>query len=415
MTQTDSPAPAAGYPSSTEPTAEKSANGHATPDAAAENGEQTAPESAETEDPQMVLVPTSAGPALVPMGALAELFGKQPHNLYTGAPTAGTVGQPPLVPWSVAAPQFVPMGWIGDLAGGAAQIAGGIVGGKTGQAISQGGNLFSQIFPWGTGAPAAPQQGAVVVQTANGPQIVPMGWVGDLVGGAAQIAGGIVGGNTGQAISQGGSLFSRFSPWNAGAPATAPQQGAVVVQTANGPQIVPMGWIGDLVNGAAQIAGGVVGGKTGQAISQGGSLVGKFLPWNNGAPAAAPQQQGAVVVQTANGPQIVPMSALGDFFSGLGQAGGDWLSGQTFGILDQIVQMMGTPAPAVAPQQQGALVVQTANGPQIVPMGAIGGLLGGAGGGALGGWIGGQFGDENLGSQIGSAAGSILGTIFPFF
>jgi hypothetical protein len=234
--------------------------------------------------------------------------------------------------------QLAPAGWFGNLISGLAPVAGKAIGGTAGQAISTIGGL-GRYLPFDVDP--------VTAAYANG-QLAPAGWFGNLISGLAPVAGKAIGGTAGQAISTIGG-FGRYLPFDVD-PVTAAY--------ANG-QLAPAGWFGNLISGIAPVAGRMVGGTAGQAISTIGGL-GRYLPFD----------------------------------------------------VDPVAAAYGAP---VAAAYANPVAPVYANG-QLAPQGFFGGLLGGIAGGLGGRAIGGLFGGSGgaIGSTVGSTLGRIAGGLLPF-
>jgi hypothetical protein len=144
------------------------------------------------------MLPFSAGPQFVPQGAMGNLFGQIAPAL--GGVVGGAFGQPQLggmlgnvagqlgsmLPFS-AGPQLVPQGAIGNLFGQIAPVLGGVAGTALGQPMLGGmlGNVLGQL-------------GSSVLPFSAGPHFVPQGAIGNLFGQIAPQLGGTLGGMWGQ-------------------------------------------------------------------------------------------------------------------------------------------------------------------------------------------------------------------------
>ena len=342
---------------------------------------------------------------------------------------------------------YAPQGMWGNLISGAGNIVGGLVGGNAGRVIQDASGL-ARFLPFEAGPQMAPGQMAYAPQGAfgnfvrdvapvvgqhvggnwgrvistvgslgdllpfeAGPQMVPgqmayapQGMWGNLIAGAGNLAGNIVGGKTGRTISAVSGL-GRYLPFEAGpgqiayAPEEAfaqplggdPNAGAepMIAVTDGAGQVayVPQGIWGSLIAGAGQLAGGIVGGKTGRVIRDVSSL-GNLLPF-----AVGPQQMA-----------YAPQGMWGNLISGAGNIVGGLVGGNAGRVIQDasgLARFLPFEAgPQMAPVYQQAPMPQQAYAPQ--------GFLGGLGGSILGGAIGGAFGRRDLGSAIGGIAGSFL-------
>jgi hypothetical protein len=301
--------------------------------------------------------------------------------------TVGSLGD--LLPFH-AGPQMAPMGYapqgaFGNFVRDVAPVVGQHVGGNWGRVISTVGSL-GDLLPFQAGPQMAPGQVAYA----------PQGMWGNLIAGAGNLAGNIVGGKTGRTISAVSGL-GRYLPFEAGpgqiayAPEEAftqtlggdPNAGAepmIAVADASGQvAYVPQGIWGSLIAGAGQLAGGIVGGKTGRVIRD-VSSIGNLLPF-----AAGPQQMA-----------YAPQGMWGNLISGAGNIVGGLVGGNTGRVIQDASGLA-----RFLPFEAGPQMMQ----PQAyAPQGFFGGL----GGSVLGGVIGGALGNRNLGSTIGGIAGSFL-------
>ena len=306
--------------------------------------------------------------------------------------TVGSLGD--LLPFQ-AGPQmaYAPQGAFGNFVRDVAPVVGQHVGGNWGRVISTVGSL-GDLLPFEAGPQMVPGQMAYA----------PQGMWGNLIAGAGNLAGNIVGGKTGRTISAVSGL-GRYLPFEAGpgqiayAPEEAfaqplggdPNAGAepMIAVTDGAGQVayVPQGIWGSLIAGAGQLAGGIVGGKTGRVIRDVSSL-GNLLPF-----AVGPQQMA-----------YAPQGMWGNLISGAGNIVGGLVGGNAGRVIQDasgLARFLPFEAgPQMAPVYQQAPMPQQAYAPQ--------GFLGGLGGSILGGAIGGAFGRRDLGSAIGGIAGSFL-------
>ena len=157
-----------------------------------------------------------------------------------------------------AGPAYAPQGMWGNLIAGAGQLAGSLVGGDTGRTISQASQLGT-LLPF--------QAGPGVV--ASQPAYAPQGLWGNVISGVGQVAGNLIGGNTGRTVSQ-VSQLGQLLPFQAG-------PGVVASQPAYAPQGLLGGALGSVAGG---MIGGALGNRgLGSAI---GGIAGGFLPFQAG-------------------------------------------------------------------------------------------------------------------------------------
>ncbi len=175
-------------------------------------------------------------------------------------------------------PQMQPMGWVGDQVSHYAPVVGGIVGGAAGLASGNplvggiaGGAATVLARDYGGWLPFEAGPGGVPAAPAA---YAPQGFFGGLGG---RVVGGIVGnafGNRGAGQAIGGALGSLL-PFQAGPPTAAPAAYA------------PQGWWGNAIRDVGGAVGGVVGGRAGDIITDVTGL-GQYLPFQAGPQMAAP-------------------------------------------------------------------------------------------------------------------------------
>ena len=103
-------------------------------------------------------------------------------------------------------------------------------------------------------------------------------------------AGGLIGGQTGQTISDIGQTVGGFLPFSTVPSGTGPQ-GQPGQPGGEDLIAVPAGLWGSLISLVSKGAGGLIGGQTGQTISDIGQTVGGFLPFSTVPSGARPQGQ----------------------------------------------------------------------------------------------------------------------------
>ena len=175
----------------------------------------------------------------------------------------------------------VPAGLWGSLISIVSKGAGTLIGGQTGQTISDIGSTVGGFLPFSTVPSGAGPQGQAGKPGGGEDLIaVPAGLWGSLISIVSKGAGGLIGGQTGQTISDIGSTVGGFLPFSTVPSGAGPQGQARKPGGGEDLIAVPAGLWGSLISIVSKGAGGLIGGQTGQTISDIGSTVGGFLPFS---------------------------------------------------------------------------------------------------------------------------------------
>ena len=170
----------------------------------------------------------------------------------------------------------MPAGLWGSLISIVSKGAGGLIGGQAGQTISDIGQTVGGIVPFSV-VPGGAGQGG---QAGGGEDLiaVPAGLWGSLISIVSKGAGGLIGGQAGQTISDIGQTVGGIVPFSV-VPGGAGQGGQA--GGGGGDLIaVPAGLWGSLISIVSKGAGGLIGGQAGQTISDIGQTVGGIVPFS---------------------------------------------------------------------------------------------------------------------------------------
>ncbi|NQX28519.1 hypothetical protein HQQ81_14320 [Microbacteriaceae bacterium VKM Ac-2854] len=320
---------------------------------------------------------------------------------------------------------MVPAGLFGNLLSGIAETVGGAIGGSTGRKIGQAASPLLGLIPWSV-VPSAvePQSTAPGTSAAASEDVIvlPAGFFGDLLSAGADLLGQVSGGTV-EKVTSTASPFLKLLPWSTVPAGFTPQSAAPgTAATTEDMIMVPAGFFGNLLAGAAGLIGKAVGGSTGEAVGQAAAPLIKLFPWSAIPAGVSPQSAGPggeAAPAATEDLVVVPAGFFKSLVGGIAQK----LSGQggTVGTVAKVAGVVNSFLPwstvpsGVAPQSAGPGAAAATDDLVLVPAGFLSGLLGSIGGGFAGKAIGGLFGNAKLGQQIGSGAGGAIGSIFgPF-
>ena len=300
----------------------------------------------------------------------------------------------------------VPAGLWGSLISLVSKGAGGLIGGQTGQTISDIGQTVGGFLPFSTVPSGTGPQGQPGQPGGEDLIAVPAGLWGSLISLVSKGAGGLIGGQTGQTISDIGQTVGGFLPFSTVPSGTGPQ-GQPGQPGGEDLIAVPAGLWGSLISLVSKGAGGLIGGQTGQTISDIGQTVGGFLPFSTVPSGARPQGQPG---QPGGEDLIaVPAGLWGSLISLVSKGAGGLIGGQTGQTISDIGQTVGGFLPfSTVPSGTGPQGQPGQPGGEdliAVPAGLWGSLISLVSKGA-GGLIGGQTGQTI--SDIGQTVGGFL-------
>lgn len=366
----------------------------------------------------------------------------------SGAQASATNGGGPSAPGKIrrredGALTLVPAGFVGDILGSLSGTIGEITGGWFGNAalgkqIGDTASPFVKLLPFQVGAPSvAPQStGPGGSPEQQGPQetliVVPNAFLGGILGGiGGNLLGGTVGkwlgdeetgGDVGSAV---GGFLGGLLPFQVVPPALMPQStgpdGPVAPTGDEAMIVVPAGFFGNLLSGAAQTFSSIKPGVFGDVAGAASPFL-KLLPFQAVPSEYAPQSAGPGGTQQEIAMTVLPAGFFGSLLSGMAESVGGAVGG-LFGSsgtgaeigksVAPILNMMPFHAvpPGLVPQSTGP-----AGAPQeqmlFVPAGLFGSLLSGWGG-TLNSLVSDWTGSSTAGDVAEGLAG-ILGDISPF-
>jgi hypothetical protein len=320
---------------------------------------------------------------------------------------------------------MVPAGLFGNLLSGIAETVGGAIGGSTGRTIGKAASPLLGLIPWSV-VPSAVEPQSVAPGAAAAPSedviVLPAGFFGDLLSAGADLLGQATGGTVGEVAGTASGLL-KLLPWSTVPAGFTPQNAAPgTAATSEDMIMVPAGFFGNLLSGAAGLIGKAVGGSTGEAVGQAAAPLIKLFPWSAIPAGVSPMSAGpggASVPAADEDLIVVPAGFFSSLVGGIAQK----LSGQggTVGTVAKVAGVVSSFLPwstvpsGVAPQSAGPGAAAAGEDLVLVPAGFLSGILGSIGGGFAGKAIGGLFGNKTLGEQIGAGAGGALGSFFgPF-
>lgn len=320
---------------------------------------------------------------------------------------------------------MVPAGLFGNLLSGIAETVGGAIGGSTGRTIGKAASPLLGLIPWSV-VPSAVEPQSAAPGAAAAPSedviVLPAGFFGDLLSAGADLLGSVTGGTV-EKVTSTASPFLKLLPWSTVPAGFTPQSAAPgTAPTTEDMIMVPAGFFGNLLSGAAGLIGKAVGGSTGEAVGQAAAPLIKLFPWSAIPAGVAPQSAGPgteSVPAASEDLVVVPAGFFKSLVGGIAQklssrGGTVGTVGTVAGVVNSLLPWSTVPS-VMAPQSAQPGAAAAGEDLVLVPAGFLSGILGSLGGGFAGKAIGGLFGNKTLGEQIGAGAGGALGSIFgPF-
>ena len=232
----------------------------------------------------------------------------------------------------------VPAGLWGSLISIVSKGAGGLIGGQAGQTISDIGQTVGGIVPFSVVPGGAGPQGQAGKPGGEDLIAVPAGLWGSLISIVSKGAGGLIGGQAGQTISDIGQTVGGIVPFSV-VPGGAGPQGQAGSPGGEDLIAVPAGLWGSLISIVSKGAGGLIGGQAGQTISDIGQTVGGIVPFSVVPGGAGPQGQAG----KPGGEDLiaVPAGLWGSLISIVSKGAGGLIGGQAGQTISDIGQTVG--------------------------------------------------------------------------